>query len=644
MTPARPGSDPAALRRAPNAPDLAHLLQQRVIDHLDVMISYVDKDERYRVVNRKYAQLFGIDQDMIIGRQVRDLLGEPAYRLIRDKIAAVLSGQTVRFEQLMPLPTGPDRWLDACLVPDIGETGEVLGYHAMVSDISDRKHAELRLIENQSRMQTLLGSMSAFVGLFTLHGVVLETNRTSLEVMGLERHQIIGGPVWEIAPMADLPESRAVFRDAINRAAQGERVRFDLPMRVPTGEMVLDTTVAPIYDAASRVVQIVGSGIDVTSRLRAEAALRASEARLRKAERAEAIGQLASGVAHDFNNLLLAISSFTDQASRQLASDHPARESIGLITEAVAQARGITGSLLTFARQAHSERQPVRFDQVVQRTVDLMARTMPSNIMVSCAVETDASIWVCANDAELGQIVMNLVLNARDAMPDGGRLVVALDSVGLTRDMVPTVRLLVHDTGGGLTSEQLDRAFEPYFSTKPRGKGTGLGLSIVQGIVRSLGGSIKVESSPGQGTSMSLDLPTCDPPDSDPASTPDRNRRTRWIAIIVQGDPLIRDLIHTCLHSQGFEPCLADDNDEAIELVTEHADKLGLVVLENQDASDRTEKALRRFQGFPATLPVLIVSREGTPEDTASFPHIEMPFTLDELARAIRSAAHQESP
>ncbi|MBP9604038.1 MAG: hypothetical protein KBE53_08145, partial [Chromatiaceae bacterium] len=236
---------------------------------------------------------------------------------------------------------------------------------------------------------------------------------------------------------------------------------------------------------------------------------REAEARLRRAQQMEALGRLAAGISHDFNNILSVVQGFVDVALNRLAQDHPAAEALGKIGAAARQGTELIRSLLTFSGRTGAEMGPVELGGLVAEAARLFRETLPATVSLEVDVpDQQEGYWVWASRSQLQQVLLNLVLNARDAMPEGGRLRIGLapvvDEAGEIG--VGWVRLQVEDTGVGIPDALRDRVFEPFFTTKPRGRGTGLGLAVVAAVVEEHRGRIRVDSEPGKGTRFTLEL------------------------------------------------------------------------------------------------------------------------------------------
>jgi two-component system, cell cycle sensor histidine kinase and response regulator CckA len=309
---------------------------------------------------------------------------------------------------------------------------------------------------------------------------------------------------------------------------------------------------------------------NVTERRHAELALRASEERLRESQKIEAVGRLAGGVAHDFNNLLMIILSYSSAIARQLEADHPALAALEEIRKAGQRANALTKQLLALSRHRPLQRVVLDLGEVLGEMHSMLVRVIGESITLRTRVAPDlGNVW--ADRSQLEQVVLNLVLNARDAMPQGGELSIVADHVREDGELEPPcarlVELSVADTGCGMTPETEARMFEPFFSTKVHG--TGLGLFTVQQIARESGGTLGVSSLLGAGTRISLRLPAVDrPPEQTPVEPSGTMPRGSEVVLVVEDEEAVRTLLVGLLRELGYRAVSASNGTEALELLS----------------------------------------------------------------------------
>jgi two-component system cell cycle sensor histidine kinase/response regulator CckA len=400
-----------------------------------------------------------------------------------------------------------------------------------------------------------------------------------------------------------------------------------------------------------------------------EEGLLQSQIRLQSVQKMEAIGRLAGGIAHDFNNLVQAIGGYTEMLLRQLGEDDPLRRNAEEIKKAGDRAAALTRQLLAFSRQQVLQPSLLDVNRVVNHVERLLTRLIGEDIELRTYLADD--LWpVKADAAQLEQVLMNLAVNARDAMRDGGLLTIETANIDLTRSvdgepfMViagPYVLLAVTDTGTGMNAETKARAFEPFFTTKPPGQGTGLGLSMVYGIVKQSGGYIWVDSELGAGTRVRIYLPRADelplplemPDEVEPPAptreTPDASEAAAATLLLVEDEDGVRELIHEWLTGHGYIVHAAEDGQHALR-VAERLEQVDLLIADVvMPLMGGPALAKRMLQSRP-DLKVIFVSGYADEaigdrrmlEDGASF--LQKPFTLEELLKKVREVLGHRRP
>jgi methylmalonyl-CoA mutase cobalamin-binding domain/chain len=335
-----------------------------------------------------------------------------------------------------------------------------------------------------------------------------------------------------------------------------------------------------LRDSGGRPRQLRGLTVDLTERKRSEVALRESEDQLRQAQKMDAVGQLAGGIAHDFNNLLMVIQGDSDLIRRKLPEEHPLRRNVDGIREASQQAAALTRQLLAFSRKQVLALKVVDLNGIVGGMQAMLERLVGETIQLVFVPKPDLG-YVKADPSQLEQVIMNLTVNARDAMPDGGRLTMETDQLELDAPAAAGhgaatpgryVVLAVSDTGCGMDEATKARLFEPFFTTKEPGRGTGLGLSTVYGIVRQSGGHIWVYSEPGHGTTFKICLPVV-AEEPDRAGPVDGGGKTRGAetVLLVEDAPRVREVVREILEMNGYAVLEARHGQEAIDLSQRHS-------------------------------------------------------------------------
>jgi two-component system, cell cycle sensor histidine kinase and response regulator CckA len=421
-------------------------------------------------------------------------------------------------------------------------------------------------------------------------GRISDVNPFLTEMLGYSHDELVGTSIWELGPFRDIVSNKAKFEQLQQRGY----VRYDnLPLETKDGRKIAVEFVSNVYQAGDR--NVIQCNIrDITERKRMEGQIhilnaeaqqclderRRLEAQFIEAQKMEAIGQLAGGVAHDFNNILAVIIGCGELITSKLGADSPLRKYTEEIRHASERAAGLTRQLLIFSRKQTVQPTVLDLNDVVKDLDKLLRRLIDENIEM--AIVPGKKIGrVKVDSGYLGQVLMNLVVNARDAMPNGGKLTIATNNVTLDENHARThpstnpgdyVLLSVSDTGSGMTEAVKARLFEPFFTTKPKGKGTGLGLATCQTIVQQSGGHIGVDSEVGKGTTFKIYFPRVEQPLNvapRPAQTGPLPRGTETL-LIVEDEPSVRHLAASVLEAQGYTVLRANNGQDALHVAREH--------------------------------------------------------------------------
>jgi signal transduction histidine kinase/CheY-like chemotaxis protein len=447
----------------------------------------------------------------------------------------------------------------------------------------------------------------------------------------------------------------SLWRDPVRRAALLEELRrggrvenYELELRRADGE-----TVVTLSNFALEGGLLSGVVMDVTSLRRAEEERGRLEEQLRHAQKLEAVGRLAGGIAHDFNNLLTAIIGFATALRDALPPDHPERESADFILHSADRAAHLTRSLLAYSRKQVLRARPLDVRDAVMSVARLAGRVLGDDVSLEVQLGT-SRLTVLADAGQLEQVLLNLCTNARDAMPRGGRIVLAAEEAVLSDAEAREhelsrggrfARLAVTDAGEGMSREVQERIFEPFFTTKAAGKGTGLGLAIVYGIVRQHEGVVSVRSAPGAGTTVTVLLPIAAeaaPAVAEPARSAGAPGGTETV-LVAEDEPLVRRVIRAALERAGYLVLEATDGAEAVELYRAHRERVRLCVLDVMMPGRNGKETLEAIRGIDPRARALFVS--GYAADVLGVQGLDggaalvsKPIAPDELLRAVRDA------
>jgi PAS domain S-box-containing protein len=435
----------------------------------------------------------------------------------------------------------------------------------------------------------------------------------------------------------DGPVLRRMFDQLLADGDPGPTCFAFRVVRPGTPERVLESTAEQVRDGEGRLVELRGIVQDVTVRVNLEHQLRHSQ-------KLEAVGALAGGIAHDFNNLLTVIMSLGSEAADAVPVGSQVRADLEEILATARRAEGLTRQILTFARKKVTEPVDVDVNATVKRLATLLERLIGEHIPVKLSLAPNLP-HVHADPRQLEQVVMNLAVNARDAMPAGGTLAISTFALPpLARARHGRVELVVRDTGTGMDAETKARAFEPFFSTKASGRGTGLGLAVVNGIVQQFGGTISIDTAPGRGTAMRVVLPAAHPaaPAAPPAPEALRPAPAAGrTVLLVEDDDVVRRVAARCLERAGYRVLPVADGEDALRLAaaTPAIDVLVTDVVMPGMSGPRLADHLRAarpslpvlyMSGFSRDLPASLVPPPGA--------LLQKPFTPETLAARVAQA------
>jgi PAS domain S-box-containing protein len=471
------------------------------------------------------------------------------------------------------------RWLRTTKVPLLDHQGEVIGVFGCYEDITDRKHAEDALRESELRYRTLVDQAADGILVAGSDGRYLEVNTAACQMTGYDAAELRGmmGHDLVVPDESEQPNRPELLRQGVTVTAERRIRRKDgsiLPVEV-SSKLLPD----------GRMQAIVR---DVTERLSADEEKRRLEEQLHHAQRLESLGRLAGGIAHDFNNLLTAILTSCDILRTRLERhDIEARE-LEQVQRASRRAAALTSQLLSFSRKQIIQPRVVDLNEIVEDTQRMLGRLIGEHIDLEVRLGEEKCL-VLADPGQLDQILVNLAVNARDAMGEGGHLVIAtrIEEVddaharrlpGIARGS--HVALEVSDTGAGMPRETVEHLFEPFFTTKEQGKGTGLGLATVYGIVSRAGGTIDVDSEVGRGTRLTVYLPRAAGPIDTitPAQSWERAVTEGGTILLVEDEESVRLSATQILTAGGYRVLAATDGEHALRVYEAHDGPIDLLV------------------------------------------------------------------
>jgi len=601
---------------------------------------------RYVTANPTLARIYGYESPEELMASVTDLNRQFYVRPgRRDEFIRLVEerGAAREFESQVYRKDGSVIWIseDGRALRDAG--GRLVGSEGTTVDITARKLAE----EGRARLAEILEATTDFVAIAEPQGRVLYLNRAGRELLGIGLEEGLsrvrgadGHPEWARKLVLETAIPAAV-RDGVWKGqiafldGEGREVPFSqviLAHKGPDGQVAFISTIAR----------------DVSEQ-------KSLEAQLRQAQKMEAIGQLAGGVAHDFNNLLGVIGGYADLLLRDVGPRHPGRGRVEQILKATDRAAGLTRQLLAFSRKQVLEPRLLDLNAVLADIEKMLRRLIGEHIQLVTVFED--GLWrTMADPGQIEQVIVNLAVNARDAMPGGGKLILETRNEELDEAYAhshagarpgPHVMLAVSDTGHGMDSETLTHAFEPFFTTKEQGKGTGLGLATVYGIVRQSGGHVNVYSEPGRGSTFKVYLPQAEGNAEVAASVPLSVTATTGgseTILLAEDEEALRAMIQEILETAGYTVLGAARPDEVLTVARSHAGAVQLLLTDVVMPGMSGRELATQLQAVQPGARVLYMSgytneainHHDVLEAGAAF--LQKPFTYDSLLRKVREA------
>ena len=605
--------------------------------------------------NPAAERVFGWRREEVLGRPLPFVPEESRadFRALHDR---VLGGETfIGIEATRRRKDGSPIEVSIAAAPIRDAAGRVVRVLAMVADVSERVRSELAV----RKLSAAVEQSPASVVITDTSGAIEYVNPAFTRLTGYTMEEVRGRNP-RILKSGEVPAE--VYQDLWKTITAGGEWHGELLNRKKGGEPYWEqASISALVDDQGRVTHYLAVKEDVTARKRADEELRTMREQLVLAQRLEAVGRLAGGVAHDFNNLLGVIGGYGEMVLRDLPPGSPGAARLEQVLRAAKRAAGLTRQLLAFSRRQVLKPQVLDLNAVVSDVVPMLRRLIGEDVELRARLPPGLGA-VEVDPGQIEQVIVNLAVNARDAMPEGGLLTIETADATLDASYARThhpvvpgryVLLAVTDTGVGMDAATRERIFEPFYTTKPEGKGTGLGLATVYGIVKQSGGYIWVYSEPGHGTTLRIYLPRVDaapgPPPPEAARSRQEPAGTGTVLVVEDQDDL-RELVKEVLEEAGYRVLVARDGPEALDIGARHPGPIRLLLTDVvMPRMSGRELASRLRAARPETRVLYMsgysneaVAYRGVIEEGALL--LQKPFGPDELARRVREALEPAPP
>jgi PAS domain S-box-containing protein len=573
------------------------------------VIFMTDANGTITYINPEFVRLYGYRPSEVVGRATpRILKGGAAtpdeYETFWKRLA---SNEVVRREFVNRTKSGALVHVESTANPIFTEAGRV-GFLAIQRDITARKTTEAALVESERRYRTLAEAAHDSIFIVGRDGRIEYANAVSTARFGVQSQDAIGRTLNEVFPSGTAEE---MWREVSVVFTTGQRHSFEARFDTPDGELWLETSVVPMSGDAAEPDAVMGVARDVTDRKRLER-------QFLQAQKMEAVGQLAGGIAHDFNNVLTAILGYSELLLDRLRDDEELADDVEEIKKAGDRASRLTRQLLAFSRKQVWAPQVLDVNGVLADLHKMLGRIIGEDVRleITGAPRLDP---VKVDPSQIEQVVVNLAVNARDAMPKGGTLTITTRNVELDRAFVQRhagavegkyIAITVQDSGCGMTADVLAHVFEPFFTTKPVGKGTGLGLATVHGIVKQSGGYITIDSAPGAGTAVTTYLPSVNvtPASAQAPAVASPAVPGSETILLVEDEPGVRQLMQRTLERSGYTVLKAATATDAIAIAANHRRPIDLLVSDVVMPDVSGPDVAQRIASLHPAMKVLFVS------------------------------------
>jgi PAS domain S-box-containing protein len=618
---------------------------QTIIDSVPAWIFYKDAVDRFIRVNQKLAEAFSMPRDEIEGKTAAEISPHQDAHYLEDDKRVIASGQALRnIVEPVQTPQGT-RWAQTDKIPYRDEDGNIIGVIGFAQDITDRKRAEEELRESEERYRKVTENVADVILELDLEGNYTFASPSVAQLLGYTPDEMYSKNMQELLTPSSLMEMQSRIREALasgNSGGEGGRapVAVEAEFVRKDGSTVTCEAVGKLtQNETGEITGMLGSIRDITDR-------KELEAQLVKSHKMEAIALLAGGIAHDFNNLLTAILGTANLAQFEIGANHPIQEDLITIQRAGERAEELTLQLLAFSKKQVLKPEVISILKCLEDLGRLARRLIPEDIKLSFTFGNNLDA-IEIDPAQFERAMLNLLVNAKEAMPNGGDLRVIASNVNLADEDLNRfsnleagrhVEIRVEDTGIGIPPEQLGKIFDPFYTTKE--EGTGLGLSSAYGTIQQSGGDMAVESTLDEGTTFTMVFPSCQTSDTIP---PDHRRATELVlgngnVLVIEDEQVVRDVTKRMLERSGFKVEMFSGAEEVLSFLNKDTE-VDLVICDVKMPGMNGPELIKELRQIKPNLKVLFVSGHSEAThgiDAAENAFLQKPFNITKLSNKVR--------
>jgi two-component system cell cycle sensor histidine kinase/response regulator CckA len=623
-----------------------------ILNTVSVAVMVFDRDLRITFLNHQGEKISGYSLEEVLGRHIWDflLIPEEADKVRKALGTSLLNGETTRLDSFWVTKHGERRllsWSNSTLTAVDGEPEYII---ATGVDITESKQISSMLMQAKDEWENTFDTIGDAITIHDHEMNIIRANAAAQTIIGRPLSEIVSQKCYLLYHGTTCPPTECASCQTLKSGHPSITETYE-----PHLDKYLELKAYPRFDKNNKLNGMIHIVRDISQRKMAEEEQHQLQAQLIQSQKMEAIGQLAGGVAHDFNNLLTGIIGYVGLAREQVAADLPAHEDLTETLDLAKRAASLTRQLLAFSRRQILEPDSVNINNLVQDMSKLLQRLIGEDITLSFQPTPDIG-QVFADPGQIEQVLVNLAVNSRQAMPNGGNLTITTSEVvlgetesNLRQVIVPPgsyIRLSIADTGIGIDKKIQQQIFDPFFTTKEVGIGSGLGLSTAYGIIKQHNGFIWVESEPGQGATFIIYLPVSESVEESEELGRNFRMVTSPTILVVEDDAAVLQVMQRMLQNLGYKAMTALGPDEAEEIFLNNRDEISLLLTDVILPLRNGKELFKRLHQQNPSMAVLYMS--GHTQDIIiqkgilgkDFPFIKKPFTQDDLGRKLHSLLH----